>query len=261
MKHYVYKITDPETGQFYFGSRSNENPENDSYTGSMMTWTPEDKTRLVKEIIKDDFETREDAIEFEDELIGQYIDEELNENYHRPHKGFHTHGLVPWNKGKTMSDEYKQKLKDNHWDCSGENHPQYGMTGSLSPVYGRERTADEIERIRRGNKSYHENNPGIRVGEKNPFYNKTHTEESKEKMRQSALTRNITPEMEARRRRKISETLRSSNHVRRTKVEHIESGQQFDSMTLAAKKFDIVVSTIYHHCQENRAHQKWKYVK
>lgn len=43
MKHYVYKITVPKTGQYYFGSRSHETPENDDYMGSMQVWKPEDK--------------------------------------------------------------------------------------------------------------------------------------------------------------------------------------------------------------------------
>lgn len=162
-KHYVYKITDPITGQFYYGSRSNKDPENDSYMGSMTAWKPKDKSRLVKEIIKDDFETRENAIEFEDELIGQYIDEELNENYHRPHKGFHTSGMKkPYNKGEnnpaknpTVRRKMKQKAKGRYtlqwfisrygnvegkerynkrltWlkrNASGSQNSQYGLKG------------------------------------------------------------------------------------------------------------------------------------
>ena len=93
-KHYVYKITDPKTKQFYFGSRSHKNPNMDSYMGSYISWNPEDESRLVKEIIKDDFKTREDAIEFESNLIEKYIDNELNENYHIPNKGFHVVGLA-----------------------------------------------------------------------------------------------------------------------------------------------------------------------
>ena len=156
MTHYVYKITDPITGQFYYGSRSNEDPENDSYMGSMSTWTPEDKSRLVKEIIKDDFTTREDAIEFEDKIIGDYIEDNLNENYCRPHKGFHNHKKcwmchpdttdnilihkrevgkyeeLGYIRGRinVHSDEVKQKLSKNHADVSGKNNPMYGKTHS-----------------------------------------------------------------------------------------------------------------------------------
>jgi len=181
MIHYVYKITDTETGQYYFGSRSHEDPENDEYMGSMKSWTPEDEYRLVKEIIKDDFKTREDAIEFEDNIIGDYIDDELNENYHRPNKGFHTlgnkeiankiskanKGKTPWNYGKTnvYSEETKERMaksakgrvfdksvrdkisKANKGRLVGDKNPMYGMTGSKNPNYGNHWTDEMKEHL------------------------------------------------------------------------------------------------------------------
>ncbi|MCK9575610.1 MAG: hypothetical protein M0R51_06595 [Clostridia bacterium] len=94
MYHYVYKVIHIETKQFYIGSRSSKvHPTLDSYLGSMKTWKP-DKTKLKKEIIKDDFNCREDAIKFEAEEITKFIHNPLNENYHVPNKGYHTVGLV-----------------------------------------------------------------------------------------------------------------------------------------------------------------------
>jgi hypothetical protein len=170
MKHYVYKVTDKLTGQYYFGSRSHICPENDEYMGSMKTWIPEDKHRLVKQIIRDDFETREIAIKFESEIIGKHINDNLNENYHIPNYGFHTFGNVeiakkiskankgklPWNFGKTnvynndtlkkmsksaegriVTDEIKKKIgKSNKGKLSGSSNPMYGKFGELNPNYG-----------------------------------------------------------------------------------------------------------------------------
>jgi hypothetical protein len=59
----------------------------------MCTWKP-DKSKLIKEIIKDDFICREDAIKFEAEEITKFIDDEKNENYNIPNIGFHTCNTV-----------------------------------------------------------------------------------------------------------------------------------------------------------------------
>ena len=120
MKHYVYQITDPNTGEFYFGSRSYDDPVNDDYMGSYITWNPEDENRLVKEIIKDDFDTREDAIKYEAKLIEESITDKLNRNYYIPNKGFHRYGIPSWNSGISMSEEFKQKCRER---MVGDNNP------------------------------------------------------------------------------------------------------------------------------------------
>lgn len=94
MYHYVYRVEHIEDNHFYIGSRSCEcHPTMDPYLGSMSVWRP-DKTKLKKEILKDDFETRDAAIEFEAEKIKEFIENPLNENYHIPNAGYHTKGTV-----------------------------------------------------------------------------------------------------------------------------------------------------------------------
>lgn len=124
MKHYVYKITDIKTNQYYIGCRSHKNPKSDSYMGSMQTWKPENKNMLVKEIIADDFKTREEAIEFEAILIEKCIDDKLNENYHIPNKGFHVVG-VP------KTPEWRRKVSA---ALSGKNNPMYGKQHSENSI-------------------------------------------------------------------------------------------------------------------------------
>ncbi len=120
MYHYVYRVEHIETSQFYIGSRSSKlHPSVDNYLGSMCTWKP-DKTKLIKIIIKDDFKTRDEALKFEAELIKEFIENDLNENYHIPSDGFHTHNMK-------RSDEWKS------WNCErliGENNPMYGKRSS-----------------------------------------------------------------------------------------------------------------------------------
>ena len=91
--YYAYKVTDRITNEFYYGSRTCYGPATNDfhYLGSMKTWNP-NKQNLIKEIIKDDFITRDDAVEFESILIKENINNPLNRNFHIPNKGFHRDG-------------------------------------------------------------------------------------------------------------------------------------------------------------------------
>lgn len=91
--YYAYKVTDKITNEFYYGSRScyGSASKDSDYLGSMKTWNP-NKQNLVKEIIKDDFISRDAAIEFESILIKENINNPLNRNFHIPTEGFHRDG-------------------------------------------------------------------------------------------------------------------------------------------------------------------------
>ena len=104
MKHYVYKLLDTITNEFYYGSRSyNGNPYDDIYMGSYTKWNPIDKSRLEKTIIKSNFKNRESCIKYEAKLITENIDNVLNRNYHIPNTGYHT-------AGSTLSESHKLKI-------------------------------------------------------------------------------------------------------------------------------------------------------
>jgi len=135
MKHYVYRLEDPITNEFYIGSRSCKcDIKDDPYMGSYYTWKPEDKSILVKTILKSNFRKRETCIKYEAKIIKENIDTKLNRNYHIPKAGFHT-------MGKSCSDETRKKLsniilnnleehrarvKKYHADVRGEMNPFYG---------------------------------------------------------------------------------------------------------------------------------------
>lgn len=103
--HYVYKLINPLTEEFYIGVRScNGSADDDSYMGSMYTWKV-DKGILVKIIIDDTFRTRLEANAREKELISENISNRLNRNYHIPQVGF------CW-LGATMNENHRKKLSE-----------------------------------------------------------------------------------------------------------------------------------------------------
>lgn len=94
MYHYVYRLEHIETGEFYIGSRSSKvHPTLDGYMGSMYVWKP-DRTKLRKEILKDDFSSREEALLYETKKILENIKNVLNRNYCIPPKKYYTLGAV-----------------------------------------------------------------------------------------------------------------------------------------------------------------------
>jgi hypothetical protein len=189
MYHYVYQITHIETGSFYIGSRSSKiHPTLDSYMGSMAVWKP-DKSKLTKSILKMDFETRQEAFEYEIELIELNIKNPMNENYHIPHKGFSSYGKT--NQKNSKGEIFFVSVDDPRIK-SGEF---VGLRKSIK------HTEESIIKIKNSLPDVH--------GENNPFFDKKHSDKSREKMSESAKVRKIVPENEAIRRDSISKTLKS----------------------------------------------------
>ncbi len=105
MTYYVYRLDNPITKEFYYGSRTCKcKIDEDDYMGSMVTWNP-DKSKLIKTILKSNFRKRETCIQYESKLIAECINHPLNRNYYIPDKGF-------YNKGH--SEETKEKIGNIH---------------------------------------------------------------------------------------------------------------------------------------------------
>lgn len=188
MYHYVYQITHIETGSFYIGSRSSKiHPTLDSYMGSMTVWKP-DKSKLAKSILKMDFLTRKEAYEYEIELIELNIKNPMNENYHIPHKGFSSYGKT--NQKNSKGEIFFVSVDDPRIE-SGEF---VGLRKSVK------HTEESIIKMKNSLPDIH--------GENNPFFDKKHSNKSKEKMSESAKNRKITDEVEKSRREKISKNLK-----------------------------------------------------
>mgnify|MGYP001149416842 CR=1 FL=1 len=148
MKHYVYKLIEKTTNEFYYGVRSCEcNPIDDSYMGSMIAWKP-NKDNLIKEVVSE-FKSRKEAVEFESKIIEENIKDPLNRNYHT---GM---GLAFY--GKAHSQKTKQKVSNT---MSGRH------AGENNPFYGKKHTPETLKKI-------------------SPL-GRTHSEETKKKMSESS---------------------------------------------------------------------------
>lgn len=132
---YLYKVTHPNTNEFYVGSRvSKLEPHLDvEYKGSMITWKP-NKKELIKEILVIfDLNTSKDKLcECESDLIGLVIDHPLNRNYNIPRVGF-------FNKGNSI--ETNKKISDSK---KGKNNSMYGKD---LPMLGKNHTQKTKELI------------------------------------------------------------------------------------------------------------------
>lgn len=113
VNNYIYKLTLLETGEYYIGVRSCDcNPVEDLYMGSITAWKV-DKSKLTKEIIESNFNTRKLANEYERSLIKENIDNPLNRNYHVPGEGFCT-------TGKRLTRKHKEKISNSLKGVAGQ---------------------------------------------------------------------------------------------------------------------------------------------
>jgi hypothetical protein len=167
-KHYVYKITDPVTNEYYIGSRSCNDIFTDDYMGSYYVWKPDDVNRLVKEIIEKNFETREDALVYEAQLIKSCINDVLNRNYSIPDKNFHNTNKIGYWAKHPMSDETKDKIRKTNIERGikppsrlgkpgpwlGKKRPDISkdrMGKTFVDRFGEDEAMRVVEKIRKGN--------------------------------------------------------------------------------------------------------------
>jgi group I intron endonuclease len=94
----------------------------------------------------------------------------LNEAQHRRH-----------------NESSKEKMKKNHADFSGKNHPQYGLRGEKSVNFGRVFSQEEKEKVKEGLLKYFQKFPQAHKGKNNPMFNKEHRLDTKEKMKLSKI--------------------------------------------------------------------------
>ena len=130
MFYYLYRMTHPETKEFYIGRRTSKlSPELDiNYRGSSQTWYKKldsftIKHVLIKEIIDYNISSKEELGILEGEEILKYIKDPLCKNCHVPGKGFYFDNsgmkyseeskikMSISKKGKKMSEEQKEKLR------------------------------------------------------------------------------------------------------------------------------------------------------
>lgn len=145
------------------------------------------------------------------------------------------------------SEETKLKMKENHADFSGENHPLYGRHHSedtklvLSqkakeryennehPCKGKSRS-DETKILLSDVAKKRLSNP-----ENNPFYNKHHTQETKNILSQKAKER-------------FKDPTKHPNYGKEKKVICLDDGIVYPSVQYVSKKFGLSMAALYTNC-------------
>ena len=121
MKHYLYKITNIYTNEFYVGVRSNKDPESDKYMGSSKKWSKiikNNKKDFIKIIINDSFVSREEANLAELALLKECKDNPLCVNI--------LFAKIPSHLGVIQSEDWinKRKRKGKENGMYGKHHSE-----------------------------------------------------------------------------------------------------------------------------------------
>lgn len=153
-------------------------------------------------------------------------------------------------KGKIMSIESRLKMKEHHWDCSGENNPNYGKRGVDSHHYGKHLSDETRKKISDANKDKYvseETRQKIskaNKGRKSHRLGKHLSEEHKKNLRKSHTG------------------MSGANNPSARKVLCIETGEIYSTIKEASNKMCISSSSICSCCRGNRKTAggfHWKY--
>jgi hypothetical protein len=179
MYYYVYKVTLPETGEYYIGSRKSKKlPEIDPYMGSMCAWKP-DKSKLIKEILFKDFLTHQDALKKETEVILECWDDHMNKNHALPNGILYTNSPKQWLIKKYGKEKAKELL-----DAMYDNNASVWRKGNTPWNKGKPETPEHIANIKKtwhstkrlqvmSSEEYRNKMSDSMSGEKNPMFGKT----------------------------------------------------------------------------------------
>lgn len=210
--HYVYRIDEIVTGEFYIGVRSCKcQIEDDPYLGSMRSWKP-NKSNLRKTVLGT-FASRKEANEFEAIMLEMFIDKEkypMNRNYVNfpnwctygshpkmpPRTIEHRKKLSERMKGRSLSEETKRKMRET-------------TTGRKMP----KSFSEAVSKALKGRVFSEEHKLKLREAFKN---RKPVSDETRRKMSESGKKR---PPRSEETRKKLSEALKGKKHT----IEHVEN--------------------------------------
>lgn len=139
---------------------------------------------------------------------------------------------------------------------SGKNHIQYFHTGERHPQFNKKKSAEFCQGVSERTKNYwakrreskiinlneddtlvNEVLPkGKKSGENNPFFGKTHSEKTRQQIRDTF---------------EKNGTVKGENNGNATTIQHIESGLIFKSIKLAAEYFNVSGTTIQNRIKRN----------
>lgn len=180
----------------------------------------------------------DEAGQKESELIAEYNSNQKQFGYNLQSGG--TNGYV-------YTEEVRQKMKENHADFSGENHPLYGKHHSEDT---------KIAISQKARKRYEENGSPLKgrnlsdeqkralsdiakerfsIPENNPFYNKHHTQETKKMLSEKAKER-------------FKDPTKNPNYGNTKKVICLDDGAIYPSVKYVSEKFGLSMAALYKSC-------------
>ena len=138
--------------------------------------------------------------------------------------------------GKHHTNEARKKMSDNHWDCTGENNPNYGKTwwDENTPQEKIDEWKRRLSEALSGENSYMYGNHKF-AGANNPMYGKHLTEEHKKKIGDARKGKYC-----------------GSNHPRSRKVICLLNLKIYGYLNEAAKENHVSKNTMRKYCLEHK---------
>ena len=204
---YIYKMTHPETGEFYIGRRTSKVPSNeDAYTGSSKTWyntldKHTIKKVLIKTIILDNVEDFENLCKKELEIILENIQNPLCRNAYIPNIGFYRKG--------PLTQEHKNKISSSSKGIPRKPDPD-GQRWKTRRLNGNDRHTEESK---------------SKMSSSHTGY--VHTKESKEKISQNSYWKTE----EGRKEMSIMQSGKEKNENWKTNISKSLIGRKFTEET------------------------------
>lgn len=146
-------------------------------------------------------------------------------------------------------EEFEEVKKAHSVAMSGENNPNYGLTGEAHYLYGTHHTEKTIQKMRE-----------LKYGENNPFYGKHHTDDSRKKMSDAQKLRFKNPEnhpmygkhLPEEAKNKLSQLFSGENNPACRAVYCYELDEYFWGAKEAEQKYGIGSSHISSCCRGSR---------
>ena len=230
MVGYIYLVTDTTNGMKYTGKHHYhiEGQLDPNYHGSGT-------------IIKNIYKKRPETLK-EEYIKTCYSEEEMNIDEQHYIEVFdtlwpHGYNLTKGGEGCVACEETRIKMSENHYDCSGENHPMFGKhhteeskrknresnLGKPSAFKGKKHTEETRKKISIANKGKHHTEEtkqkistslkGLLIGDKNPMYGKKPSLETRQKISNANKGKHHTEET----KKKISNSKKGKHRSEETK--------------------------------------------
>ena len=240
----IYETTYTKTGARYIGQTTKLGPELEEYFGSGVI------IQRIQKKYKNEFFTKRILAVCSDKQSLNSVEKSLIEEL-KPELNISAGG-----QGGNLGDKVNQKLRENHADFNGENHPSWGMKRSLET---RKKMSD-ISKGRKHTEEWKRNHSESLKGRRNPhkgkkledFMSQEKAEETKEKLRVRFSGQNNPMAKRT-----------GALHYKSKKVRCIETGIVYSGIREAARQLNIRHTTI---CDDLLGRRKskdgltWEYV-